>query len=145
MGKKGKGRRGASVAGLDLAPHGEVLLALLLIAGGDGWLDPLGVEVSASAGGCGRRGWGVGSILRRRIRDLAVLIEWEMAAVVGGEDPREVGDRAGADFEGRAVGWRRSSGLGGWMGQDPYGRYIYIRWIMLGLPRSSDRNRTVEK
>ena len=78
-----------------------VLLMLLPIAGGDGWLDPLGVEVSASAGGCGRRGWGDGSLLGRQIRDLAVQIEWEKAAVVGGVDPRE--------GEVDLVGWLRKT------------------------------------
>ena len=72
-----KGRRERDGA-LDLLARGEVrggrgvLLVLLPIADGDGWLDPLGVEVSASVGGCGRRGWGDGSLLGCRIRDLVV-------------------------------------------------------------------------
>ena len=85
--KNDRGRRERGGA-LDLLARGEVrggrgvLLVLLPIAGGDGWLDPLGVEVSASAGGkAGAMGasWVIGSeIWRSRSsgRRLRWLVEW---------------------------------------------------------------------
>ena len=65
---------------------GRCLLALLLITGGDGWLDPLGVEVSASAGG-GR--WGGGR-------------SWLRAGGFGSRLP--IGDWFGAETKGESGG-----------------------------------------
>ena len=71
-------------------------------AGEDGGLDPDRIERCRGLGAmC------VGSLLGCRIRDLAVQIEWEKAAVVGGVDPRE--------GEVDLVGWLRKTRKMRWL------------------------------
>ena len=98
----------------------------------------------ATAGRQGRALGRWGSLLGRRIRDLAVQIEWEVA--VGGVDlkMRAEGDWLGGEHEEETGGV--AAALGGSLeirDSSADCTAIYRKWVWVGLSRPSNHNRTI--